>query len=311
MDSGSSKSAIRARERQALNDTAGPGWFHFPKTPDLAQNPELRKDLKMLTHRANWDPHQRYKSLGWIRYGANTSKTNRRVSYPKFLQEGFVVPDRKDASENLPRALRYKSLTEQVLSDATIRKRLLERFGRRQLRAGGRRARKGEDVQADAEMATARRQHKKQNPPKKVRTGPSSSLAQLLDNHELAKARRMMHMGNDGWDAQDPDDLDTLHRRKMPIMPSQGGSGKEPTAQEIREESLRRAGKRVRKRPRGEASREKKKAEEERLKRMPRAEREKFVKAQAAKAKTKAKRKRVDPDRSVRRRVMGKAGAKK
>jgi hypothetical protein len=39
-----------------------------------------------------------------------------------------VVLDKQDMSQNLPRRLRFKSLTTQVLADPEIRKRLHERY---------------------------------------------------------------------------------------------------------------------------------------------------------------------------------------
>ena len=120
VDPAHSATVVAAREREAREATAGPDWGYFPRTPDLKTRPELRKDLKMLTQRAHWDPQQRYKSLGWERKGTNV-KSNQRVSYPKFLNEGYVTLDRTYPRDNLPRALRFKSLTEQVLEDDKTR----------------------------------------------------------------------------------------------------------------------------------------------------------------------------------------------
>jgi hypothetical protein len=50
------------------------------------------------------------------------------------LIEGYVTLDTTYPRDNLPRALRFKSLTEQVLADERIRKRLHERFRRKQER---------------------------------------------------------------------------------------------------------------------------------------------------------------------------------
>jgi len=235
VDAANTPSVMRARAREAKDLTAGPNWSYFPKTPNLRQRPELRKDLKILTHRAVWDPHQRYKNIGWERKGTNTKSPN-RISYPKFLQEGYVVVDKKDDSQNLPRKLRYKSLTTQVLADPAIRKRLHERFRKKQEQAGGWRMRKGEEPLTDIKN----RPQKENKPPKKVRK--DASLAQLLDNHELANARKMMQLG-----FEDPSAPDTLAKRKMPIMPFMGGTGKTPTSEDIYNEARKRAGKRVRK----------------------------------------------------------------
>jgi len=77
-------------------------------------------------------------------------------------------------------------------------------------------------------------------PPNKAKK--DASLAQLLDNHELANARKMMQVGY-----QDPFEIDHLAKRKMPIMPWMGGTGKAPTSEDVYNEARRRAGKRVRK----------------------------------------------------------------
>lgn len=70
-----------------------------------------------------------------------------------------------------------------------------------------------------------------------------SSLAQVLDNHELARARQLMQLGYQDPEEEEPD---TLSRRVLPIMPWQGGTGKLPTSLEIHQEDRKRAGKRVR-----------------------------------------------------------------
>jgi len=239
VDPAQSASVVAAREREAREATAGPDWGYFPRTPDLKKRPELRKDLKMLTHRAHWDPQQRYKSLGWERKGTNV-KSAQRVSYPKFLNEGYVTLDTTYPRDNLPPALRFKSLTEQVLADERIRKRLHERFRRKQERAGGWRPRKGQQPLSHPADLPAPGEAKSKKPPLKVRK--DSSLAQVLDNHELARARQLMQLGY-----EDPEEEpDTLSRRVLPIMPWQGGTGKLPTKLEIHQEDRRRAGKRVR-----------------------------------------------------------------
>ena len=63
------------------------------------------------------------------------------------------------------------------------------------------------------------------------------AFQQLLDNHELANARKMMQVGY-----QDPFEIDHLAKRKMPIMPWMGGTGKAPTSEDVYNEARRRAG---------------------------------------------------------------------
>jgi hypothetical protein len=127
VDAANSKGVLRAREKAAHEQSAGPDWHFLPRLPELKSRPDLRKDLKMLTRRHLWDPQQRVKSLGWDRAGGSTKSPN-RLSYPKYLGEGYVVLDKNNPSQNLPRRLRFKSLTTQVLADPEIRKRLHERY---------------------------------------------------------------------------------------------------------------------------------------------------------------------------------------
>lgn len=94
------------------------------------------QDFKMLRKRNDWDPKQHYKSLGWERKGTNV-KSKEKVVWPKLYQMGEVVLDEKNPAENLPKALRGKSLTEQLLADDVVRENLQKKFRKRQEISGG------------------------------------------------------------------------------------------------------------------------------------------------------------------------------
>jgi len=72
-------------------------------------------------------------------------KSKRKITYPEYMLEGYVLPDPKRPHENLPRSLRGKSLTQQLLADEAIRLNLKRRFKKKMQAAGGWHEKKGKD----------------------------------------------------------------------------------------------------------------------------------------------------------------------
>uniref|UniRef100_A0A7S4H835 Fcf2 pre-rRNA processing C-terminal domain-containing protein n=1 Tax=Guillardia theta TaxID=55529 RepID=A0A7S4H835_GUITH len=226
VDDKSSLSVKRALKKHKAEPTAGPRWFDLPKGPDLKSRPDLRADFKLLTERNTWDPKNRYKSLGWEKKGT-TTKSPTKLEYPKYFAEGYYAIDPKHPWENLPKHLRFKSLTEQIMADDRIRRKIKERFHRQQKLAAEEKKLKGLT-------------EKPTRPPRPPRPATGRSI---MIQKSLKKIRAVQR---EGYDGEGPD---PLADRELPKMPSMGGTGKPPTEEEIREERMQRLGIKYKKKP--------------------------------------------------------------
>ncbi|EKX54041.1 hypothetical protein GUITHDRAFT_132456 [Guillardia theta CCMP2712] len=224
------------------------GRFDLPKGPDLKSRPDLRADFKLLTERNTWDPKNRYKSLGWEKKGT-TTKSPTKLEYPKYFAEGYYAIDPKHPWENLPKHLRFKSLTEQIMADDRIRRKIKERFHRQQKLAAEEKKLKG----------LTEKPTRPPRPPRPVRTShtlPAPDLNMKATGRSIMiqkSLKKIRAVQREGYDGEGPD---PLADRELPKMPSMGGTGspgafevtlltphtpgKPPTEEEIREERMQR-----------------------------------------------------------------------
>ena len=87
---------------QEKEATAGPRWFHLPRTN---LTPELKRDLQLLNLRSVLDPKRHYK------------KQNSKAEPPAFSQVGTIVESPVEYySARLPNKQRKKTLADEVLA---------------------------------------------------------------------------------------------------------------------------------------------------------------------------------------------------
>eukprot|EP01025_Chloroclados_australasicus_P036334 TRINITY_DN3702_c0_g1_i4.p1 TRINITY_DN3702_c0_g1~~TRINITY_DN3702_c0_g1_i4.p1 ORF type:complete len:361 (-),score=37.40 TRINITY_DN3702_c0_g1_i4:577-1629(-) len=100
-----------ARAKQA--DTKGKEWYDLP-APTIT--PELERDLKVVRLRENFDPKRFYKSF-------------ESDKLPKYFQIGTVIQGAADFySGRLPKRLRRKTITEELLADPDLKEMRKKRF---------------------------------------------------------------------------------------------------------------------------------------------------------------------------------------
>ncbi|KAI4200663.1 MAG: hypothetical protein LQ350_003804 [Teloschistes chrysophthalmus] len=87
---------------QEPKTSAGPEWFHFPKTK---LTPELKRDLQILKMRSIWDPKRHYKN------------DSRKKVIPRYSQFGTILEGPTEFhSSRIPRRDRKQSFVDEVLA---------------------------------------------------------------------------------------------------------------------------------------------------------------------------------------------------
>jgi hypothetical protein len=87
---------------QEKDATAGPRWFHLPRTN---LTPELKRDLQLLNLRSFLDPKRHYK------------KQNSKAEPPAFSQVGTIIESPAEYySARLSNKQRKKTLADEVLA---------------------------------------------------------------------------------------------------------------------------------------------------------------------------------------------------
>lgn len=107
------KSSRRDRQK-AAGETAGSGWGHM-RAPQLTA--ELKRELMIVKMRGAIDPKRFYRS-------ADDGK-----QLPKYFQMGTLVSGAEDgAAHRLSKRERKGSMVQELLGDATVRKRAKQQF---------------------------------------------------------------------------------------------------------------------------------------------------------------------------------------
>ena len=103
-----------SKKAKKSTDTAGAAWGHM-RAPQLTT--ELKRELLLLKMRGALDPKRFYRS-------ADNGK-----ELPKYFQIGTIVAGAEDGAANrLSKRERKGSIMQEMLSDATIRKRAKTQF---------------------------------------------------------------------------------------------------------------------------------------------------------------------------------------
>ena len=103
----------KAARRKVNESTAGAAWGHM-KAPEMT--PELKRELLIVKMRGVLDPKRFYR-------GSDSGK-----GLPKYFQMGTIVSGAEDGRDKLTKKERKGSMLQELMSDATVRKRAKSQF---------------------------------------------------------------------------------------------------------------------------------------------------------------------------------------